>query len=310
MIDGSALWYLMFRSGLWGGHLPSAYVVPRTTFTRPRELWLGSTVEQLFEFAATVAGESLDVTMTWLPTAKVLHVADVVWPGSHTFFADGTSVPDWLIQLDHLRELVSDLRPRVIVPGHGAPGDIGMIDALERYLRAWPAWWKTTAAAARSPSPTRSRESSRRDIVNEFPEHRNRIRSTSACSSCRCSGRSRSSSAVPTARPHPGCRRSCSHHRWWPDVRERLRCRVDHRRSRRRGAPARSSLIAVWGAVVINRGFGRSVPSRRRTVQALVARRAQPMRTGWKGRGRSASHRCRARTRRCPPTTGRRCPGR
>ena len=90
---------------------------------RSRELWLGKTAVQLFEFtdSTTVSGESVDVTMAWLPQSKVLHVADTVWPGAHTFFADGTSVPDWFIQLGHIRELVNELQPRVIVPGHGAP---------------------------------------------------------------------------------------------------------------------------------------------------------------------------------------------
>jgi cyclase len=136
MIDSSAFWYLMFLSGLYGEHLPQGYVVPGTTFVRSRELWLGKTAVQLFEFtdSTTVAGESVDVTMAWFPQSKVLHVADVVWPGSHAFFADGVSVPDWFIQLGHVRDLVGELKPRVIVPGHGAPGDAGMIDAQERYL--------------------------------------------------------------------------------------------------------------------------------------------------------------------------------
>jgi cyclase len=177
MIDGSAFWYLMFLSGLWGGHLPATYAVARNTFTRSRELWLGSTAVQLFEFAdsTTVAGESLDVTMTWFPKAKVLHVADVVWPGSHTFFADGTSVPDWLIQLDHLRELVNELRPKVIVPGHGAPGDIGMIDAQERYLRAVARMVEDHCHGGEVAVTDDIKEKLRRDIVNEFPEHRNHI---------------------------------------------------------------------------------------------------------------------------------------
>jgi hypothetical protein len=50
----------------------------------------------------------------------VLHVADTVWPGAHTFFAEGTSVPDWFTHLGHIRELVNELEPRVIVPGHNA----------------------------------------------------------------------------------------------------------------------------------------------------------------------------------------------
>ncbi len=96
MIDGSAFWYLMFLSGMWGEHLPRGYAVPRNTFVRSRELWLGKAAVQLFEFAdsTTVSGESVDMTMAWFPQSKVLHVGDTVWPGSHTFFADGTSVPD------------------------------------------------------------------------------------------------------------------------------------------------------------------------------------------------------------------------
>jgi hypothetical protein len=167
----------MFLNGLWGGHLPQAYAVPRSTFIRSRELWLGKTAVQLFEFtdSTTVAGESVDVTMTWFPKAKVLHVADVIWPGSHTFFADGTSIPDWFVQLDHVRELVAELRPRVIVPGHGAPGDIGMIDAQERYLRAVAAMVEDFCRGGEIALTDEAKEKLRLEIVNAFPEHRNHI---------------------------------------------------------------------------------------------------------------------------------------
>jgi cyclase len=177
MIDASSFWYLMFLSGLWGGHLPHGYQVPRSTFVRSRELWLGTTAVQLFEFtdSTTVAGESVDVTMAWLPQAKVLHVADVVWPGAHTFFCDGTSVPDWFVQLDHLRELVGELEPRVIVPGHGAPGDVGIIDAQERYLRAVTRMVQDYCRGGEIPLSDEAKAKLRQEIVNEFPEHRNHI---------------------------------------------------------------------------------------------------------------------------------------
>src|SRR5437899_547709 len=122
-----------------------------------------------------VAGESVDVTMTWLPQAKVLHVADTVWPGSHTFFADGTSVPDWFIQLDHVRDLVSELKPRVIVPGHGAPGDAGMIDAQERYLRKVSGIVEQYCRGGEVPLTDEAKAKLRQEIVNAFPEHRNHI---------------------------------------------------------------------------------------------------------------------------------------
>jgi glyoxylase-like metal-dependent hydrolase (beta-lactamase superfamily II) len=113
--------------------------------------------------------------MAWFPHAKVLHVADVVWPGSHTFFADGTSVPDWHVQLAHLRELVSELKPKMIVPGHGAPGDVGIIDAQERYLRAITGMVEEYCRGGEQPLTDDAKEKLRRDIVAEFPEHRNQI---------------------------------------------------------------------------------------------------------------------------------------
>jgi glyoxylase-like metal-dependent hydrolase (beta-lactamase superfamily II) len=177
MVDGSAFWYLMFLSGVWGEHLPQGYAVPRQTFVRSRELWLGKTVVQLFEFtdSTTVSGESLDVTMAWFPHARVLHVADVIWPGSHTFFADGTSVPDWFIQLEHVRDLVNELKPRVIVPGHGAPGDAGMIDAQQRYLSTVSRIVQDHCRGGEVQLTDEGKVKLRQEIVNAFPEHRNHI---------------------------------------------------------------------------------------------------------------------------------------
>ena len=177
MIDSSSFWYLMFLSGMYGEHLPHGYAVPRDTFVRSRELWLGKTAVQLFEFtdSTTVAGESVDVTMAWLPQSRVLHVADTVWPGSHTFFVDGVSVPDWFIQLGHVRDLVNELKPRVIVPGHGAPGDASMIDAQERYLLAVSRMVEDHCRGGEAPLTDEAKAKLRQEIVNAFPEHRNHI---------------------------------------------------------------------------------------------------------------------------------------
>jgi cyclase len=177
MVDASSFWYLMFLSGMYGEHLPQTYAVARNTFVRSRELWLGKTVVQLFEFtdSTTVSGESVDVTMAWLPQSKVLHVADTVWPGAHTFFADGTSVPDWFIQLGHIRQLVNELQPRVIVPGHGAPGDAGMIDAQERYLTAVSRMVEDYCRGGEVPLDDEAKAKLRQEVVNAFPQHRNQI---------------------------------------------------------------------------------------------------------------------------------------
>ena len=90
-------------------------------------------------------------------------------------YADGTSVPDWFIQLDHLRDLVNELKPKVIVPGHGAPGDVGIVDAQERYLRAVAAWSEDYCRGGEIALTDEAKDKLRRDIVNEFPEYRNHI---------------------------------------------------------------------------------------------------------------------------------------
>jgi hypothetical protein len=105
----------------------------------------------------------------------VLHVADTVWPGSHTFFVDGVSVPDWFIQLGHVRDLVNELKPRVIVPGHGAPGDASMIDAQERYLLAVSRMVEDHCRGGEAPLTDEGKTKLRQEIVNAFPEHRNHI---------------------------------------------------------------------------------------------------------------------------------------
>jgi hypothetical protein len=99
----------------------------------------------------------------------------VLWPGAHTFFADGTSVPDWFIQLSHVRDLVGDLKPKVIVPGHGAPGDAGMIDAQERYLTTVSRIVEDTCRGGEAPLTDEGKAKLRQEIVNAFPEHRNHI---------------------------------------------------------------------------------------------------------------------------------------
>ena len=84
-------------------------------------------------------------------------------------------MPDWFIQLGHIRELVNELKPRVIVPGHGAPGDAGMIDAQERYLTAVSRMVEDYCRGGEVPLDDEAKAKLRQEIVNAFPEHRNQI---------------------------------------------------------------------------------------------------------------------------------------
>lgn len=177
LIDRTAPSDQLFLMGMYGEHLAERYAVPRDTFLRSRELWLGKTAVQLFEFSdsTTVAGESIDMTFAWLPQAKVLHVGDALEPGSHTFFAEGTSVPDWLVQLTRLRELVEELQPRVIVPGHGRPGDAGIIDEQERYLTTVSRMVEERCRGGEVALDDDARDALRADILGAFPGYGNPI---------------------------------------------------------------------------------------------------------------------------------------
>jgi len=64
----------------------------------------------------------------WLPADKILFVGDTVLAG-HTPGLSG-SVSTWLTALDTLR----NLKPAVIVPGHGLPGGIELIDETQEFL--------------------------------------------------------------------------------------------------------------------------------------------------------------------------------
>ena len=63
----------------------------------------------------------------------------------------------------------------MIVPGHGAPGDVGMIDAQERYLTAVARMVEDYCRGGEVPLDDEAKAKLRQEIINEFPEHRNQI---------------------------------------------------------------------------------------------------------------------------------------
>ncbi|MER6347545.1 MBL fold metallo-hydrolase [Streptomyces sp. NPDC001595] len=92
----------------------------------------GPTVELLALAPAHTAGD----VVAWVPERRVLFAGDLVWSGVTPYVLMG-SVDGSLRALDELRAL----RPRVVVPGHGAPGGPELFDETEAYLR----WLKDLA---------------------------------------------------------------------------------------------------------------------------------------------------------------------
>jgi glyoxylase-like metal-dependent hydrolase (beta-lactamase superfamily II) len=177
LVDSHTFWYQMFLNGVYGGQLPMGYMVPRSTYVRSQQLWLGRARIQQFELtdSTTVSGESTDNTATWFPEARALHLSDTLLSRMHAFFCDGASVPDWLEQLRQLRELVAELRPRVLLPGHGEPGGPELIDEQEHYLLTVRSMVMDYTQGGEAPLTPDASDRLRADIKAEFPTHRNEM---------------------------------------------------------------------------------------------------------------------------------------
>ncbi len=103
-------------------------VDPNIVYADRAEVDLGGRVVQLVHMGgAHTRGDQI----VFLPAERILFTGDLV---ENRFFpivfGDDSNGPEWLRVLDRLEEL----EPAVVVPGHGAVGDVGLIQELRDYL--------------------------------------------------------------------------------------------------------------------------------------------------------------------------------
>ena len=103
-------------------------VSPDVVYDRETDLDLGDIPAQLFYFgAAHTRGDNF----VFLPKQRILFTGDVVVNRFFPIMPDAdASGSNWIRMLDDLEKL----GPSVIVPGHGAVGDAGLIGAMREYL--------------------------------------------------------------------------------------------------------------------------------------------------------------------------------
>ncbi|ADJ42217.1 beta-lactamase class B [Amycolatopsis mediterranei S699] len=75
------------------------------------------------------AAHTTNDVLVWLPEQRVLYAGDLVFNGGSPFALMG-SVAGWRKGLDVIREL----SPEVILPGHGGPCGLDVVDTVDRYL--------------------------------------------------------------------------------------------------------------------------------------------------------------------------------
>jgi cyclase len=113
---------------------------PFVTFDNRLNLYVDDLKVELIHL--TSAAHTSNDVVAWIPERRVLFSGDLVFNGGTPFVVMG-SVAGSLEALD----MIAELNPEVIVPGHGPPGGIGMIDQCGRYLR-WVQHSAETALAA------------------------------------------------------------------------------------------------------------------------------------------------------------------
>jgi cyclase len=68
-------------------------------------------------------------TATWLPKERVLHTAASIAVGRFNNLRPFVSIPDTLAAI----KMMKALNPAVVIPGHGVPGGMELLDDNERY---------------------------------------------------------------------------------------------------------------------------------------------------------------------------------
>jgi cyclase len=105
-----------------------ALALPQVTFERRLELFVDDLRVELIHVAE--AAHTTNDVVAWIPERRVLFSGDLVFNGGTPFVVMG-SVAGSI----HALDAIAELDPAVIVPGHGAPCGVEMIDVCARYLR-------------------------------------------------------------------------------------------------------------------------------------------------------------------------------
>ena len=115
----------LFEPVEWGELTPSP---PSVTLEERLDVWVDDLLVELHHFG-TAAHTTNDV-VAWLPERRTLFTGDLLFNGGTPFVLMG-SVAGALVALDRLVEFDAE----AVVPGHGPPGTMEIVDMVGEYLR-------------------------------------------------------------------------------------------------------------------------------------------------------------------------------
>jgi cyclase len=124
LAEGIQLHETVFPGNDWG-HLELR--VPEVVFDDRLTVYAGETRVELIHPGH--AAHTTNDVLAWLPEQRVLYAGDLVFNGGSPFALMG-SVAGWRAALDVVREL----EPAVILPGHGPACGLEVVDTVDAYL--------------------------------------------------------------------------------------------------------------------------------------------------------------------------------
>ena len=124
----------LFEPVDWGALVPAP---PFVTFENRLDLYVDDLKIELIHL--TAAAHTTNDVVAWIPQHRVLFSGDLIFNGGTPFVIMG-SVAGSIEAL----AAVAELEPDLIVPGHGAPGGIEMVNTCGSYLR----WLQQSAGQA------------------------------------------------------------------------------------------------------------------------------------------------------------------
>jgi glyoxylase-like metal-dependent hydrolase (beta-lactamase superfamily II) len=146
-------WMFSLLQGKLGPEGPTKLVIPEA-LAEPALCIEGAKLD-IVEFGE---GESRHIACLYIPDAKALLSADMVYNTAHLYLQE-QRLESWLARLDELEAFARN-RVSTIYPGHGAPADLSIISQTRAYLHDF-------ANAVKSGDA----KTAERQILAKYPDH-------------------------------------------------------------------------------------------------------------------------------------------
>jgi len=146
-------WMFSLLQNKLGPEAPTRLVIPEAL--KEQTLSVEGTTIEIVEFGE---GESRHITALFIPGQGDLLAADLIYHQAHCYLQE-KHLDGWLARLEELEEF-SRSRVTTIHPGHGAPGDLSLIEHTRVYLRDF-------AEALKAGDPN----SVEQLLLEKYPEH-------------------------------------------------------------------------------------------------------------------------------------------